>query len=75
MVRAKFNVAEITRYGNSGGGKVILKPVVGSSEENKRFWNYTPSGTIEMWIDNSEAFNVFEFGEYYIDFTKADNNE
>ena len=75
MVRAKFNVAEITKYGNGGGGKVVLNAVQGQSEENKKLWQYTPSGKIEIWIDNPEAFKAFEFGEYYVDFTKADNNE
>ena len=75
MVRAKFNVAEITKYGNGGGGKVVLNAVLGHSEENKKFWQYTPSGKIEIWIDNPEAFKAFEFGEYYVDFTKAYNNE
>jgi len=72
IVRAKFNVAEITKYGNSGGGKVVLMPVYGNSEENKEFWKQTPSGKIELFIDNPEAMKAFEFGEYYIDFTKAE---
>lgn len=75
MVRAKFNVSEITKYGNGGGGKVVLGAVTGHSEENKKFWQYTPSGRIEIWIDNPEAFKAFEFGEYYVDFTKTENNE
>jgi hypothetical protein len=36
-VRAKFNVAEITHYGNGGGSKVTLYPVQSGSEENKSF--------------------------------------
>lgn len=69
--RAKFNMAEITRYGNSGGMKVTLLPVTGNSEENKSFWKYTPSGKIEMFVDNPDV--EFTFGEYYIDFTKVDH--
>ncbi len=69
-IRAKFNVAEIAKYGNGGGTKVTLFPVMGQSEENKAFWQATPSGKIEMHISNPDA--VFEFGEYYIDFTKAE---
>lgn len=69
-IRAKFNVAEIAKYGNAGGTKVTLFPVMGQSEENKAFWQATPSGKIEMHISNPDA--EFEFGEYYIDFTKAD---
>jgi len=69
-IRAKFNVAEISKYGNGGGAKVTLMPVISGSEENKQFWEYTPSGKIEMFITNPNA--EFEFGEYYVDFTKAD---
>lgn len=69
-IRAKFNVAEIAKYGNGGGAKVVLMPVMGNSEENKSFWQATPSGKIEMHISNPNA--VFEFGEYYIDFTKVE---
>lgn len=69
-IRAKFNVAEITKYGNGGGAKVTLLPVTGGSEENKEFWKYTPNGKIELSIDNPDA--EFELGEYFVDFTKAD---
>jgi len=72
MVRAKFNVAEITRYGNGGGGKITLYPVIGNSIENKEFWKYTPSGKIELHIDNPHAFEEFDFGEYYIDFKRVE---
>lgn len=69
-VRAKFNVAEITKYGNAGGTRVVLHPVQGGSDENKAFWQWTPSGSIELNLSNPDA--VFEFGEYYVDFTKAE---
>jgi len=72
-VRAKFNVAEITKYGNAGGGKVTLMAVIGGDNpENKEFWKTTPSGKIEIWIDNPTAMNSFDFGEYYVDFTRAE---
>lgn len=69
-IRAKFNVAEITKYGNAGGTKVTLAPVYTGSEENKAFWDATPNGKIELHISNPEV--DFEMGQYYIDFTKAD---
>lgn len=69
-IRAKFNVAEITKFGNGGGTRVVLTPVITGSEENKAFWEHTPSGTIEMHISNPDA--KFELGEYYVDFTKAE---
>ena len=69
-IRAKFNVAEIVKYGNGGGTKVTLFPVTTQSEENKTLWDDTPSGKIELHISNPDS--DFELGEYYIDFTKAD---
>ena len=72
MVRTKFNVSEITKYGNAGGGRIVLNPVIGNSEENKAFWNATPSGKIELYIDNADAFKAFDFGQYYVDFTTAE---
>jgi len=69
-IRAKFNVAEITTYGNDGGVKVTLFPVINNSEENKSFWRYTPVGKIELHVSNTNA--KFEFGDYYVDFIKAE---
>lgn len=68
--RAKFNVAEITKQGNGGGTRVTLMPVTTGSEENKNFWKFTPAGKIELHITNLDV--KFEFGEYYVDFTKAE---
>lgn len=72
MVRAKFNVMSITKFGNGGGWEVKLAPVMGNSDENKKFWKYTPSGNITMHIDNEEAAKAFDTGEYYVDFTRAE---
>ena len=33
-MKAIFNVAEITRYGNGGGTKVVLLPSIGNASEN-----------------------------------------
>ena len=74
-VLAKFNVSEIAKYGNAGGGKVTLNAVMGNSEENKQFWKFTPNGRIEIWIDNPEAMEQFEFGEYYVEFTKCETQQ
>ena len=69
-IRAKFNVVEIAKYGNCGGTKVTLFPVMEQCEENKSFWEATPSGKIELHISNHDA--EFEFGDYFIDFTKSE---
>jgi hypothetical protein len=71
-IRAKFNVSEISKHANGGGTRVKLLPVMANNEENKLFWNSTPSGSIEILIANPQAEAEFEFGEYYVDFTKAD---
>jgi hypothetical protein len=71
-MRAKFKVEEITQFGpsNNMARKVIFSPVTTGSEENKSFSTYTPSGKIELTVTNPDL--KLEFGEYYIDFTKAE---
>jgi hypothetical protein len=68
-MRAKFFAESITTH--AGGGKTIkARPVTGDSEENKSFWKYTPSGSLEMFVDIPQAEQFFAAGqEYYIDFT------
>jgi hypothetical protein len=48
-------------------------PVYGNGDpnhENTRFWNATPSGSIELGTVNKAAWEQFEIGkEYYIDFS------
>lgn len=68
-IALKFNVAEITNYGNGGGQKVILLPSV-HSEENKALWGENPNGKIELHIPNGET--KFEFGEYLVELKKAE---
>jgi hypothetical protein len=42
------------------------------SEENKKFWEASPSGKIEFSTINEEAAKLFEFGrEYYVIFRAA----
>lgn len=79
-VRAKFKVQSIQDSGDSEGKvysrRVVLTPVYSNdpTHENRSFWHATPSGSIDMWINNPAAFEQFEEGvEYYIDFTPADD--
>jgi hypothetical protein len=78
MVRAKFVVNSVTRTKhwdqNKGELQTIkLTPVVTGSDENKRFYEATPSGSIELGTVNEEAAKHFELGKaYYIDFTPAE---
>lgn len=66
MVRAKFTCT------GKANNQVSFLPVFTGSEENKQFWKYTPSGQINMHVDNEAAMEQFEVGkEYYVDFTPA----
>ena len=70
-VRAKFKVEE--RIETTYGGKVILSPVTGGSEENSRFFKMTPYGRFEMGTINEEVLKQFTPGkQFYIDFTEVE---
>lgn len=79
-VRAKFEVVGVTKRKGWDRQKpwlydVKLQPVVGNSEENKKFYAATPGGAIEISTINEEAANYLEPGkQFYIDFTKAEEN-
>jgi len=59
-VAARFYVAEVTgtAYGPKGGGRVKLQ-AVSRGDQNKDWAAATPSGTIEMQINNPPAFRWF----------------
>jgi hypothetical protein len=71
-VRCKFVVDSVTKS-RSGFANVVMTPVTSGSEENKKFWEYTPSGKLEIGTTNIAAADELEVGkEYYIDITKAE---
>ena len=74
-VRVKFRVQSIKREKNYDGKElqiIALYPVTSGSEENKKFYAYTPSGHIELGTVNAEAALAFDLGgEFYVDFTPA----
>lgn len=86
MVRAKFYVRSVELYQSpTGSGMVKLGPVYkyqqgitgNACEENRKFWESTPSGEISMSITNPEGFkpfvDAFHAGKpFYVDFTQAD---
>ena len=72
MVKAKFKVVAKTE--TESGWELNLQPVIGNSEENKKFYKYTPYGEFKMGTINDEAAKYFIVGkEYYIDFNLAEN--
>jgi hypothetical protein len=81
-VRAKFRITNITLYESpEETGSVRLAAVYANRDgsscaENKAFWSATPSGTLEMHINNPAAFKEFKEAfhakrDVYIDFTLA----
>jgi len=76
-VRCKFTVTSITRRKHWDKSKgdifdVKLSPVSGGSEENKAFYEATPSGGIEFGTINQAAAESMELGkDYYIDISPA----
>jgi hypothetical protein len=74
MVRAKFKVTEIIERQFTPGYKqtsIVLTPQYDSKiAEDVSFSKATPSGRIEMQIDNPDALAALPIGdEFYVDFT------
>ena len=71
-VRAKFSCISITKY-TYPGSTVTLIPVYDHTiPEDVRYAKATPSGTIQLMIDNPPAEEHFQLGQaYYVDFAKA----
>lgn len=70
MTRAKFTVVSKTQ--TLDGFRVHMLPVTSGSEENKAFYEWTPSGSIDLGTINPVAAEQLELGkEYYVDFTPA----
>ena len=71
-VRAKFCCRDKSKDEHNDYHNIVLEAVTDGSDENKSFWKHTPSGRLEMSIDNPAAVEQFEVGkEYYLDFTPA----
>jgi hypothetical protein len=79
MVRAKMVVTEkLDRWQTWNGGQKqsVVKLSAVTGEANKTWAKYTPSGSIELSIDNPEAVDAFKLGEsYFVDFSIAPAKE
>jgi hypothetical protein len=73
MVRAKFMVTKVATT-NYGQKEITLSPQYDNSiEEDRRFAKATPSGTIQLYVDNPPASDYLELGkQFYVDFTKVE---
>lgn len=72
-VRAKFTVTKVakTSYGQT---EITLSPQYDQTiPEDLRFQKATPSGQLQMTVDNPTAVEFLELGKaYYLDLTPAD---
>jgi hypothetical protein len=71
-VRAKFKVDSVTRQKGWGDNPILysvtLSPVVGDSEENKKFYAATPSGQLTINCVQEVVGKAFDVNaEFYID--------
>ena len=77
-VIAKFRCNSIEFYTSDQAGSRRVKlaavyPGKDATEEDKSFWKYTPSGSLEMTIDNPPAADLFEIRKsYYLTFEVAE---
>lgn len=70
MTRCKFKCNTVLN--TVDGATVELFPVTTGSEENKRFFTYTPFGELKLGIVNPfEAKQFIPGKEYYIDITEV----
>lgn len=85
-VRAKFVCYNVKKsesayrdsrdqYVKSEARSFSFRPVYSDdpNSENKKFWEATPGGRLELECVNQEVWDKFEVGkEYYLDFTPVD---
>lgn len=71
-VRTKFTVESKTE--TKDGYKIVLRAVTATNDHNKKFFKYTPSGTIEVALVAEATAKQFTPGkDYYVDFKAVEN--
>lgn len=74
IVKAKFFCSSVSKTVSNSRGPIFqytykFHAVYNNSEENKKYWEATPSGVIEL---TGMRDDLFEPGkEYYLEFTPA----
>lgn len=76
MVRCKMicteKIERVSAYQVHSPKIAIVKLSAVSSDTNKTWAKYTPSGSIELSIDNPDAVDRFVLGQtYFVDFSEA----
>lgn len=75
MVRGKFKVVEVAQMSySSTARRIVLQPEYDSSiPEDQKYAQATPSGRIEMTVDNPPAAEQLALGQtFYVDFTPVE---
>jgi len=75
MVRGKFLLIEIgeRHYSPTGRAMKFSAQYDQSIEEDRKYSKATPTGSVEMFVDNPAALAQFEIGKaYYFDVTPAE---
>lgn len=71
-VRAKFSVTSVETF-SYGGERAKLSAVYSGTPEDNQFAKATPSGAIEITIDNPAAQGFLVPGKnFYVDFSPAE---
>lgn len=74
--RGKFRLDKVTRHAQMRGETFTFYAVCNDgTPENERFHKYTPSGQVEIRIDNptvQENFKSLIGKEFYLDFTPVE---
>lgn len=72
--RAKFRCNTVKRWSNNADGQRVYEFTAvydDGTPENQRYAKYTPSGRLEITVDNPAV--EFELGkDYYLDFTPVE---
>lgn len=77
-MRAKFQLNSIIKREQTYNGELKdvrdlnFTAVYDGSEENKKYWEATPAGSLVLSVVNEAAWSQFEQGKsYYLDITPA----
>jgi len=67
MTRAKFVCVDVSE--ENDGQRAKFEAVTSGSEENDRFFDFTPYGSLDMGTVHGKLFEIGK--EYYLDFSEA----
>jgi hypothetical protein len=67
-VKAKFYVSSVAEQAHSPGQRPpdskVVRLAAATGQGNEQWSRWTPSGTIEMTINNPAAYEQFQVGQY-----------